>query len=449
MRIVHSICLLLMLASAGSALAQEENLVSIANKGRYFEVELNVPPGTDGHRKLGKAYGNELKKVPNYERTIDSYLKFVVSQANMPKQTFGLLRRRALEIKPQLPEKFQAELEGISSVLDGHNNLESEPGDGVISPDEFLMLNLLPDIARPTQCSAVSCFASSSADGETHVCRNLDWYAGDQQQILDLHAVIHFKEDGRHLISIGFLGCQGIISGFNDHGVFASILDSPTGALYSATSKRSYYVDLRSALESEATAEAVAVAMKKRATDSYTFNHLVLAADKDKCLVLENNFSGFRLNQTKRFKPDIRYSDSKLHKGMTWPFKDSIGTVNTFLLSSHFDNHNYNFTHDIVETGAVSLRDEGGNPHNVKRWKNMKKQLSKVLKNGRKANLEDMKRIMSFFTCKEPSTAEKGDLMTERTLQSIACDPRSRTLQIYFRKRGDETSFPYLQVKSF
>ncbi|HBE73785.1 MAG TPA: hypothetical protein DDW31_06850, partial [candidate division Zixibacteria bacterium] len=87
------------------------------------------------------------------------------------------------------------------------------------------------------------------------------------------------------------MGFMGAVTGFNEDGLFAGILDSPTGAAYSSSGKRSYAMDIRKSLENFGDMDSAA-AWLADTSRHYAYNHLVLMSDRNGGGVLENNFSG-------------------------------------------------------------------------------------------------------------------------------------------------------------
>ncbi len=96
-------------------------------------------------------------------------------------------------------------------------------------------------------------------------------------ELAQIQAVTTIKNGSMSVCTIGYLSVLGIITGFNDNGVFTGILDSPTGAAYSSSGKRSYIWDLRYALEHDSTAADVGAYMSDTSKQLYVqpFNFIV------------------------------------------------------------------------------------------------------------------------------------------------------------------------------
>jgi hypothetical protein len=233
------------------AVAQSD--VTVTDKGTYYDVVLDLEKGAT-HRQVGEQYGRLLReKVPDFEKQLDSYISenctsWIVHKAVM---------RRVRLIKPQIPQEYRDEIEGIASQLSGGD--DDERGDGKISLNELYLFNLLGDVARLYQCCAVGVYGDTSATGSSIVGRNFDWPDGKKNQLAKLQSVLTIKDGRRSTVTVGCLGFQGAVSSFNRYGVFAAVLDSPTGAKYSPKNKRSYLLDLRQALENCQTLDGVAI----------------------------------------------------------------------------------------------------------------------------------------------------------------------------------------------
>jgi len=72
-------------------------------------------------------------------------------------------------------------------------------------------------------CAAVAAWGSATADHETIVGRNLDWF-----DLGNLHekglVVVRHPNDGRPFLSCGFPGIPGVLTGMNDAGLFVADL---------------------------------------------------------------------------------------------------------------------------------------------------------------------------------------------------------------------------------
>lgn len=298
--------------------------VVITDAGTHYQVVLDYSSGLTP-REMGAAYGAAIAEAcPDFESLMDGYITYLVGEYEYQE---GL--RRVGELKPNLPADIREEIEGLGESLSTTDDIY---GDGKLSPNEVYALNLLSDIIRTCQCSGLGVYGGASADGVPRVARLLDWDGGGF--LARLHAVVTIKNGSQSVCLIGYLGHQGAITALNDDGVFAGVLDSPTGEPYAVEGRRSYVLDLRYALETCTDLEAVAAYLAEDSRD-YCYNHNVLLADGDGVAVLENNFSGAGAAMQRA----LRYDDSRLNPGVTWDHDDAVAVVNSFVRDGNHDNH--------------------------------------------------------------------------------------------------------------
>jgi hypothetical protein len=289
-------------------------------------------------------------------------------------------------------------------------------GDGQLSRDELWLYNLIPDVARETQCTAIGVYNSRSATGKSIVTRLLDWDVGSSNQLAKIQAVYRINNGSKTITTIGFLGYQAILSGYNDDSVFVSILDSETGQPYTSTDKRSYTFDLRHALENESDLAGIADYMKDPGRN-YAFNHLIFMADADNAAVLENNFSG----TGSAMRRELRYSGSELNTGIEWGFTDAVASVNAFMLNGNHDN----FT---------------GETWNTARWSSIRSELAAK---GATVSWLELKEVATYDGTDGPGSSESGDIYTDGNIQIILFEPATGKLEVAFHpKTGSVGSNP-------
>lgn len=373
--------------------------VAIENKGTHYEVILNFN-SEKSHENVGKEYGAKiLKSIPDYEAVMDSYIAEVAADDD----TYDLFMKRVNDIKPQIDKAYCDEIRGIASNFTGKD--QDIRGDGKLSTNEMFLMNLCPDVARPTQCCAMGVYGDRTKTNDNIGFRILDWYEGSQSQLAKIQAVVVFKNSKKSICTIGYLGYMGCISGFNDNKVFGAILDSGTGEPYTSQSERSYPLDLRHALEHYTTIDGVASYLKSPVRN-YTYGHLIFFSDSKVSKVLENNISG-KTNSLR----EVRTEKSEFNDGITWDIDNSLGTVNSYLLKGNLDN-------------------QKGNPYNTERFNSMKSELKGK---GDKLMLNDIKKIASFYRGEAPGLQEDGDLYNVRTQQIIVFEPSKCEYQVFFR----------------
>ncbi len=377
--------------------------VQLTDKGAYYEVVLDFGTGLS-HKQIGQALGEKIRqKIPQYEALVDLYLLEITQGKEEVYQEF---LRRANVIKAQIDPDYRDEIEGMASKFSG--GAVNARGDKKLSRDEFFLLNLIPDAARGSMCSALGVFGPRSETKKTMVERTLDWPDGSQHQAANIQAVTTIKNGKKSVCLIGYLGFLAAITGFNGEGVFAGILDSSTGQPYAAEGKRSYPMDIRWALENKTTLDGVADVLKDPAK-KYAYNHLIVLADKNAAKILENNMGGVRA---------LRSDTSELNKGPAWGFSNAVGAVNAFMLKGNPENFH---------------------PYDTARWASMKKEL-KV--KGDVVTYKGLKEVASF--CPQgPGPQTRGDLYNSMTQQIILFQPQDLALEIFFcPKDGKLPSVP-------
>jgi len=400
--------------------------VTIEDHGTHYCVLLDFENGAT-HRQIGEEYGEQIRKVvPDFERLLDSYL---AEHVNWLVYMVGM--RRVRQMRPQIPKEYRDEIEGIASRLSGGR--KNKKGDGKISVDELYMFNLLGDIARLNQCCAVAVFGQSSASGVTVAGRNFDWPDGKQNQLTQLQCVVTIKDGPRSITNVACIGFQGAVSAFNASRVFASVLDSPTGAKFKAAHKRSFLLDLRQALEESSDIDHLAEFMIDPSR-KYAFNHLIMLADPAKSVILENNISG----KGKNMRRAVRTCSSPLRQEANWDIPDAIGAVNCFWLEGNDDNHI-----DPLDRKVSRKKDGPPADVNTPRWESIKEQLRL---NGPKLTFDDVEKVLSFYHPESGGNMYRGDLYNRFTMQSIVFEPSSLRLEVAFRPRdGKRPAHPLFE----
>lgn len=384
-----------------------KNGVTVTNEGNYYNVVIDYTTGISP-RQMGEDYAEAiLKVVPNYEELIDSYLSETHN-----KSEYRLNMYHVEGLKNQIDDEYNDEIKGMASVF--CKDTEDVRYDKELSENELYMLNLLADLGSGTQCSYVSVYGSRSSTGHTLTGRNLDWFAGQDNQIIKVQSVTTILYPDRKICSIGYLGYMGMLTGYNDKKDYVAILLSATGDTLNAQGKRSFAFDLRKALETCNSINDIANFM----TDSkrfYTVNHNIALADPDTSFVVENSIGNYGTHDQK-VKRAVRTSDSKLNDNVTWGISDAVGCVNSFLLYGNYDNH----THQDA---------------NTKRWKSMKKQLTAA---GSSVTPEELKNVITYDGGSPGCMTESGDLYNRETAQTILFQPDTLECEVFFRPMTSE-----------
>ena len=374
---------------------RDGDAVTITNRGVYYEVHINY--NVDTRFNIGKLYAQKtIQAVPEFESHLDSYLKDLADDLRVvdTNLTDEVICGRARAIEPGIPSLYLEEFEGFASLMTGTVNVF---GDGKLSRDELLALNLMPDVFTTVSCSGLAVFGQRSATGRPIIGRNFDWELGTDGLICRFNAVIYSAVGQIRVCSIGVIGIMGCATGLNDSGLFAGILISPVEAEYSAEGKRSCLFDIRHVLESEQTLGGAA-AFIASPTNLYAYHFLVYMADKYESRILENDLENRR---------GLRGHDSALNPGVIWGFNNAIAVVNSFVLSGNTDNHTVD-------------------PYNYERWNNYRTQLQA---RGATAAFDDVKDIMSYHG---PGGEANGDIFNTYTVMSMVYSYAENRLAVFF-----------------
>ncbi|MBN2079043.1 MAG: hypothetical protein JW838_08750 [Spirochaetes bacterium] len=393
----------------------------------HHEVTLNYFNGTDWDSayEVGARYGEIIKSLePGYEFLIDAYLEDISSVDG-----YAAVMARVAEFKPDIPEEYRDEIEGLASRFSpGAGNVT---GDGRLSVDEVYAFNLIPDIIVMTPaCTALSVHDGFSSTGSPLVGRVLDWYGGTARNYLaplQAAVTIWVPPPRRSICLIGYLGFLGVITAINNRDVFGAIIDSPLTPGYTAVDKRSFAFDLRYAMENFEMKYEMADYMKDPARD-YAFNHLIFLADATDALLVEND--------VKKPYRATRTPLSPLNPLVTWEYPDALGAVNSFLLVESTDNHT-----------VYSV--------NTARWQSLRTLLSTLGVDG-VITPGEFELILGFDNGDGPDSMATGDIYNYYppskwgTQQIVIFEPAAGALRVFFCPRsgvlpGDPvfTDIPY------
>ncbi len=366
----------------------------------YYKININLDSSNRKH--IFKNYMQLiLKACPDYEKLLDSYL--AECSANN-EYIHELFMENCDKIWPGLQRQYKNELKSMGSFFKNNPDIMN---DGKLSAKEFYTLNLLPDVGRTTACSALTISKKLSKTSQLMVSRSLEWSGGSRNQLSRLHAITTIKNNktGQAITMIGYLGMISCLTGFNNRGLFLGIIDSPLGnGAINPQKKNSYVFDLRYALENYSNSKAAGKFLKS-ARRKYTFNHLVIAADKKTALIIENNIS-----ENKRY---LRTFGNALNPNINWENPQAICAVNSFVKKGNADNHT-------------------NSSYNYKRWNNYNRLLKESVDDANnkkitKDNLMEILAYRSFF----PSS---GNIYSKNLTQhSMIYIPETQKLFIYFK----------------
>lgn len=339
--------------------SSDDGLCVIEKKPSYYDVTLDYTKGD--YYAVGSAYAETIKKIDvEFAGVLEPYLYENVKMAfpNLNEDYTPVLDRINI-LLTQIPEEYRNEMEGFAKTIsDGKTGMEN---DGILSYEEALLMNMVPDTLRGTNCNALSVWGEKTTSGERIISRTLEWTLGSENQMCSAHAVTHFKmpEGKKSYTSFSVLGMLDMLTGINESGVFVGILDVGSEDNYVCEGKKCYTYELRYALENMDDARSVGEYMVSE-SKNFTFSHNVFINDKENTFVAEDcavdledeatrqsYIEGLELDAKDENIEDIlreyggysvlRDVNTPLIDGIKWDNPDSLAVVNSFMTEGNRD----------------------------------------------------------------------------------------------------------------
>ena len=275
-------------------------------------------------QQIGLEIGRQSKYIfPDIERRYDRHLSKILTDTYFK----HLLKHRLPVLMQQVDEIYQKEMQGVMAAWSIIEN--NELGDGFLSTDEYLILNLLPNMGFAPNGSGFAAFQSATEDKYSIVGRNMDWESTPELRSLQTITIYHFQEQS--IVNIGFSGVVSILTGFNQEGLFLSYFNAASYSPYAKyyknnpahqkTKNRTIF-SLRKALEKNSTIDS---AIRYLSKQTFSNANNILLADKNKVEVLE-----YSANQQVK----IRRWNSATHVNKPWHVKQQIAVVNCNVLAA-------------------------------------------------------------------------------------------------------------------
>jgi len=277
---------------------------------------------------IGLEIGRQSKLIfSDIEQRYDAYLLASLSQMRFD----DILKNRLPELKRYVDSSYQKELEGVASAWSlVHKN---KLGDGFLSWDEYLLLNLLPDLVLPANGTGFGVLDQVSKEDSTIIGRNFDFTSTAELRGLQTITVYDYKS--RAVVNIGFAGIISVVTGFNESGLFVAHFNAAPDSSYQNPFKvkqnvkqgtQAHVFALRKALE---VFNSASQAINYFSKQTYGVSSNTLVADKKSIQVLEYSSSG---------KVEVRRWDSKVRANMRWGRKLQIAVVDCHALSDMTNN---------------------------------------------------------------------------------------------------------------
>jgi len=363
-------------------------------------VILNMDASSDDGTQIGTLIGVEVKKnFPDVEQQYDSYLTFLLSPSQF-KQFIPQIKALKAVIDPA----YQAEVDAIAAVW--QLNTRDELGDGKLSIDEFWLLQLLPDLTAINKGSAFA--VANRRDKNPIAARNVDWKSTTDLKSLQTISLYHYED--RTLVNIGFAGLVSVISGFNDQGLFVSLIDASELQTSNAPLPQAASgFELRDVLKKM---DKIALASQELARKSYSRSHQILLADTENVAVLE---------QVAGETGTLRQTDSTIVDEMPWNNNQQLAVVNCFVLKT--SPRNCYTSQDYYQWGRFT-------------------QLSTMFPE------QDLS-VNNVITIMQDQANIDQALFNEDTLQSIVFTPKDRALYLSTETAATQTNEKYPLVEKY
>lgn len=316
-----------------STLSSEDGLCVIKVMPSYYDVTLDYEKGD--RASVGKAYGTLIReRMPDYIDVMEPYIYENIRMAYGGNYTEAAVETREKVLFESWRQEYREEISAFAEAISGGVHGIAE--DGKLSYEEAVLAQMIPDALRPTCCSALSLWGSKTSTGDRITLRNLEWNLGSDNQMGKIHAVTHMKNGDRSLTAISALGLLDIISGINDNGVFAAILDvgSVQDKAYVCEGKKCYTMDLRFALEECSTARDLGEFMVGE-SGNYTWCHNLIITDRNDSFCAEDCVS--QVVESGIGRSVLRDCSTPILKGLSWDSPDSLCVVNSFASEGNQD----------------------------------------------------------------------------------------------------------------
>ena len=316
-----------------STLSSDDGLCVIKIMPSYYDITLDYENGSRGD--VGKAYGSLIReKMPEYIDTMEPYLFENIRVAYGGSFSAEAVERREEILFASLRPEYQEEISAFAEAVSG--GVHGIEEDHVLSCEEAILMHMIPDALRPTCCSALSLWGSKTATGDRITLRNLEWNLGSDNQMSRIHAVTHMKNKERTITAISVIALLDIISGINDDGVFAAILDvgSVQRDAFVYEGKKCYTMELRYALEEYSAARDLGEFMVGESGD-FTWCHNLIISDANDSFCAEDCVS--QVAEAGNGKSVLRDCHTPILDGLSWESADSLCVVNSFASKGNQD----------------------------------------------------------------------------------------------------------------
>lgn len=313
-----------------------DGLCRIEAKDSYYDIILDYEKGS--YKDVGAAYAEAILLArPDYVEYLEQYLyENINAVAQDSNEEYDEIEKRTTAFYKALDEDYRQELEGFAEGISGDVNEFKK--DGVLSHDEVILMEFIPDVLRGTACSALTANGNTTASGERITCRVLEWQLGSENQICQAHSLVHYKNGKKSFTSVTYMGFFPILTAVNKEGVFLGELDvGSSDAEYTCEGKTSYTYAMRYALENMTTAKECAEYLAKN-SKKYPYCVNILATDKKDAFIAELVVT----DKENEGETVLRDGSTKLNENVEWSDPNYLCAVNSFAAEGNNDKITYN-----------------------------------------------------------------------------------------------------------
>lgn len=381
---------------------------TFTKKESHYRIELDFRCGKSNYEMgaiLGRIYRDS---IPDFEQIADSYLyaMFGGSEDSQKKCIEGMEKA-----KSRLSKSFKDELEGAAAQMSG---TEDDFGDGELSPNEYLLLSLEPDMGYLTLCSGMGVSPKASATGKTLAIRAVDWPV---TEIVKVQTVLVRKYASVTTVGVGYAGLHTGITTVNSNGMMVSSYMLLNTYSNIDEANASFVESVKMGIEQSKTAQEFTTFVK----GTFATHVQIMVNDIDETLVVESDRSG---------TVDVRRKNSELQDDVQWGIEECVPVVNTFLLKGKSSSF--------------------GNSENSARFNSMRMMTDSLMQStsekGEKITGSELQKIFSFCTGDSPGKMADGDLYNSWTQQIVLFDPLESALSVWFiGKDGAQELEPHFE----
>ncbi|MDH5682403.1 MAG: C45 family peptidase [Spirochaetota bacterium] len=238
--------------------------------GRYGKSYLTYHKGIP----VLHLYGSPKERGNAMGRLVREQVKVLVSHflhKMLPPKKWPVAHSKAKQLEKNIPAEYIEEMKGLSE------------SSGIAYKD-ILLANTFLEMQSTIYCSVFTAHKEKSASGKLILGRNLDFESFNVAHLYDLIVVHHLSKD-HSVVSIGWPGLIGVISGMNSRGLSATMLVSLTGGWESVTDKVPSTIAYRMLLDREHSVKGAYRFFRNRTIASS--NNLAVADSHNESAVFE------------------------------------------------------------------------------------------------------------------------------------------------------------------